>query len=154
MNTAPEEHNGATPLPGSLTPPTIPGQGQTSEVEQQAERIAPVCCCFRLSGKEYFLAIEYMLEIADLTEITLVPLAPPHLRGLVNIRGEAIPVIDLARLHGDAPSHARDQRLIISDAGGEKLAFLAEGIPSLSREREGEEVDVVHFVRSYKIGVN
>lgn len=154
MNGGTDEQNGPGLPPESVTPAGGTRQEHDSGDTQQVERIAPSCCRFYLSGKEYFLAIEYMLEIADLPEITTVPLAPVYLRGLVNIRGDAIPVIDLSRFQGGTPSHAREHRLIISDAGGEKVAFLAEGIPSLSREREGEEVDVVHFVRSYKIGVN
>jgi len=154
MSEQPLEENGPALPANDGVPPEEPNREGPVDGVQQVERIAPTCCRFNLSGKDYFLAIEYMLEIADLPDITSVPLAPAYLRGLVNIRGDAIPVIDLSRFEGGSPSRAREHRLIIADAGGERLAFLAEGIPSLSREMEGAEVDVVHFVRSYKIGVN
>jgi len=145
-----------TPSPSHLedapTRETSP-PSQADTEGQNEERIAPTCCRFRLSGQDYYLAIEYMLEIAELPEITMVPMGPAYLRGLVNIRGEAIPVIDLSRFRGGGCVLTGEHRLIISDAGGEKIGFLIEGIPSLSQDKEGEEIDVVHFVRTYKTGV-
>jgi len=47
-------------------------------------------------GKDMFaLDISAVREILDMTEITRIPQAPPAVRGVVNVRGAAVPVIDL-----------------------------------------------------------
>jgi len=55
---------------------------------------------FCLAGNEYGITIEHVVEIVPLQPITEVPNMPPHVRGVINLRGRVIPVIDLrARLH-------------------------------------------------------
>ena len=47
-------------------------------------------------GKDMFaLDISAVREILDMTDITRIPQAPPAVRGVVNVRGAAVPVIDL-----------------------------------------------------------
>jgi purine-binding chemotaxis protein CheW len=47
-------------------------------------------------GSEFFaLNIYSVREILDMTEITRIPQAPHFMRGVVNVRGNAVPVIDL-----------------------------------------------------------
>ncbi|WP_245611404.1 chemotaxis protein CheW [Solidesulfovibrio alcoholivorans] len=43
----------------------------------------------------YAFAISAVREILDMTEITRIPQTPPYMRGVVNVRGIAVPVIDL-----------------------------------------------------------
>jgi len=130
------------------------GQSESgSEDGEQKARPAPVCCLFKRAGKDYHLPVEYMLEIGESLNITPLPLAPMHVVGLVNLRGDAVPVIDLARLDGEVlPVRQMAERLLIADAGGERLAFVADGMPDLSAETSGERIEVVSFVRDYKVG--
>lgn len=47
-------------------------------------------------GKDFYaFAISAVREILDLTEITRIPQTPPFMRGVVNVRGTAVPVVDL-----------------------------------------------------------
>lgn len=49
---------------------------------------------FRL-GEEIFAAhVAYVLEILEVTKITRVPRSPEYMRGVVNLRGNVLPVID------------------------------------------------------------
>ena len=50
---------------------------------------------FRLNSESYAIDIFRVNEIIKLREITPVPQTEPHIRGLVNLRGNTIPVIDL-----------------------------------------------------------
>ena len=51
---------------------------------------------FRI-GKEYFgIELEQTREILEYTGVTEVPLMPKFLSGVINLRGEMVPVIDLA----------------------------------------------------------
>jgi len=52
-------------------------------------------------GKESFaISIDVVREILDYTEITRIPQSPPFMRGVVNVRGAAVPVVDLAHKLG------------------------------------------------------
>ena len=49
-----------------------------------------------MSGNEYFgLKIEYVNEIIVLQEITAIPETEDYIKGLINLRGKIIPVIDV-----------------------------------------------------------
>jgi purine-binding chemotaxis protein CheW len=50
---------------------------------------------FRLGDELFAVNVAQVREVLDLTPITKVPMAPPCMRGVVNVRGSAIPVIDL-----------------------------------------------------------
>ena len=52
---------------------------------------------FALGDEEYGLEILKVREIIGLMEITRVPRMPAYMRGVINLRGKVIPVIDLRR---------------------------------------------------------
>lgn len=52
---------------------------------------------FRLAAEEYGLQILKVQEILGLMSVTRVPRTPPFIRGVVNLRGKVIPVVDLRR---------------------------------------------------------
>ncbi|MYL83222.1 chemotaxis protein CheW [Desulfovibrio aerotolerans] len=52
---------------------------------------------FTLCGERFALPSLLVSEVLDLPRLTWVPLAPDHLRGVVNLRGNAATVVDLGR---------------------------------------------------------
>lgn len=52
---------------------------------------------FVLAGDEYAVEILKVREIKGWTEATPIPNAPPHMLGIINLRGDLIPVFDLRR---------------------------------------------------------
>jgi purine-binding chemotaxis protein CheW len=68
---------------------------------------------FKLSDQEYSLDIMSVREIRGWTKATPLPHAPPFIRGVINLRGTVLPVMDLAeRLGLPAPVHS-DRNVII-----------------------------------------
>ncbi|MCE9574268.1 MAG: chemotaxis protein CheW [Deltaproteobacteria bacterium] len=55
---------------------------------------------FKLGDELFAIDVAQVREILDLTEITRVPTAPPYMRGVVNVRGSAVPVVDLRHKFG------------------------------------------------------
>jgi purine-binding chemotaxis protein CheW len=51
---------------------------------------------FRIGNENYGLELSQTREIIEYSGITQVPLMPNFLRGVINLRGEVVPVIDLA----------------------------------------------------------
>ena len=64
---------------------------------------------FRLGDEEFGLPVDAVVEVARIPErITRVPRTPAFLEGVVNLRGEVLPVIDQRRRFGMPPLETRD----------------------------------------------
>ena len=50
---------------------------------------------FRLAGEEYAVGILQVREIIAYGTLTKVPYTPPSIRGVINLRGNVVPVVDL-----------------------------------------------------------
>ncbi len=112
------------------------------------------CCQFRIAKKDYYLPIRNMVEIADLPHVTRLPLAPPVVRGLINLRGRVLPLIDLALQEGTTSGYVAVQKIVVAEADGEQLAFLTDGVPDLSDDLSGEKIDVKAFVAQFRAGAS
>ncbi|MBO5485489.1 MAG: purine-binding chemotaxis protein CheW [Eubacterium sp.] len=67
-----------------------------------------------MSGHEYFgLKIEYVNEIIVLQEITAIPESEDYIKGLINLRGKIIPVIDVRLRFKQQPIEYTDRTCII-----------------------------------------
>lgn len=80
---------------------------------------------FRILGENYGLPIMRVREIMELPPMTRVPQTPTHVRGLVNIRGSIVPILDLAPFFGcpSAPA-TRDTCVVVvecASGGRERL---------------------------------
>jgi purine-binding chemotaxis protein CheW len=68
---------------------------------------------FQLAGEEYGLDIMQVREIIEFGTLTNVPRTPPSIRGVINLRGNVVPVIDLALKFTGAPSPITRRTCII-----------------------------------------
>lgn len=68
---------------------------------------------FKLANEEYGLQILKVREIIGIMDITRVPCTREFIRGVINLRGKVIPVIDLRLKFQMAPCEATDQTVII-----------------------------------------
>ncbi len=68
---------------------------------------------FALGPEEYGLEILKVREIMGIMEITAVPQTPEYVRGVINLRGKVIPVIDLRAKFGMETTETTDQTCII-----------------------------------------
>ena len=50
---------------------------------------------FKLDGEVFALAIGKVREVLDFTSVTRVPQTPSYMRGVINLRGSVVPVMDL-----------------------------------------------------------
>jgi len=51
---------------------------------------------FHVAGEEYAIGILRVREILEYDVVTKVPTTPPSIRGVINLRGSVVPVVDLA----------------------------------------------------------
>jgi purine-binding chemotaxis protein CheW len=68
---------------------------------------------FALSAEEYGLPVLKVREIIKMMDITHVPQVPGHVKGVVNLRGKVIPVVDLRLKFGLGSQDYTDRTCII-----------------------------------------
>lgn len=80
---------------------------------------------FQLAKEEFGIRVLKVREIMGLQEITAVPQTPAHIKGVINLRGKVVPVIDL-RLKFGIPAAEYTQRtcIIVTQVQGESSAVL------------------------------
>ena len=69
-------------------------------MQEQAAHLSGRFLSLTLGRELFALGIDSVREILDYTEVTRIPQAPPYMRGVVNVRGAAVPVMDLAQKLG------------------------------------------------------
>jgi purine-binding chemotaxis protein CheW len=76
---------------------------------------------FMLGGEIFAIGILSIKEIIEFGQLTTVPLMPEHIRGVINLRGAVVPVIDLSARFGRAGTEVtrRTCIVIIEVMGGE-----------------------------------
>ena len=89
-------------------------------------------CVFGLGGESFAIDVVHVREVAVFEEWTRVPLAPPHLVGVANLRGDVVPIADARALLG-LPAHrdARKPSTLIVEADGFEVALVIDGDISL-----------------------
>jgi len=90
-----------------LTPPT------TEPAPAAAPALAGKYLTFRLGGESYAIPVLHVREIIQPTTITAVPQMPDAVRGVINLRGKIIPVMDLRRRFNLPAAEATDQTCFV-----------------------------------------
>ena len=67
----------------------------------------------KLGDERYGIPIKYINNIVKMQQVTRVPKAEPYLRGVLNIRGEVVPVLSLRLRMDMEPDEITDQTCII-----------------------------------------
>jgi purine-binding chemotaxis protein CheW len=74
---------------------------------------------FALGGEIYALPILDITEIMEFRSLTVVPMMPTFIRGVINLRGRVVPVVDMAARFGRGMTQvARRTSIIIVEAAG------------------------------------
>lgn len=95
----------------------VPRQGGRGD---EAERVAARSdryLTFALGGEVYALPILDITEIIEHRNLTVVPMMPSSIRGVINLRGRVVPVVDMAARFGRGHTEvARRTSIIIVEA--------------------------------------
>ncbi len=96
-------------------------------------------CTFRVGGEDYAVDIMRVREIVKPLPITPVPRAPAFVDGVVRLRGEVIPVVDVRKRFGlpATPPGRRSKHLIVKLAG-RRLALVVDEVSEVLRIPRGE----------------
>lgn len=84
---------------------------------------------FQVGGGAYALSIDVVREVVPWSSPMAVPDAPPSVEGLIDLRGEVFPVIELARLFGTQRVHAGSEaRIIVVEIDGQRAGLVVDDV--------------------------
>jgi purine-binding chemotaxis protein CheW len=93
-------------------------------------------CAFRVGDEEYVVDLRRIREIVQPLPITAVPRAPEWMEGVVNLRGEVLPVLDVRKRLGlgiGPRPPSRRAKLLVAQVAGRMLALLVDGVCEVVR---------------------
>lgn len=89
---------------------------------------------FHLGTDEtYGINVFKIREVMKLPSVTKIPDSDPRILGLVHLRGENIPVVDLKQCLGLGPLEREGAKLVITEFNNLKQGFLVEGVDRIIR---------------------
>jgi chemotaxis signal transduction protein len=94
---------------------------------------------FKVANEEFAMDIMQVQEIIRLEKVTKVPHAASFVEGLVNLRGNVLPVIDLRRRFNMAGREYDDStRVVVVDIGGRKTGIIVDAVSEVLRLSRGD----------------
>ena len=93
---------------------------------------------FSVAGEMFAVPMGPVQEIIRMPEVAQLPLAPPVLDGLANLRGRVLPIINLRRLFGCAPRVNDDATRAVVIQIGQPLGFVVDHVASVLNVEAGE----------------
>lgn len=96
---------------------------------------------FALGDEEYGVGIAGVTEIVGMQRIMSVPDVPPYIKGVINLRGKVIPLMDV-RLRFSLPERAYDDRtvIIVMEVDDAPVGLIVDGVREV-REIGPDRID-------------
>jgi len=127
--------------------------------ERQAVEATEHLVTFLLAEEEYGVDVRLVQEIIRVTSITPVPRAPEFIKGVINLRGRIIPVVDVKRKLGlgDVDEGSRLARIVVVRLRDRLVGVLVDGASQVLRVPvsliEAAPEEVVSISQSFIRGV-
>ena len=108
-------------------------------VAQSMEELAGKYLTFRLSNEDYGIEILKVVEIIQMQEVTSVPQTPHFVRGVINLRGKVIPVIELRVKFGmETEEDTNDTCIIVVNVGNMQMGIVIDEVSEVLNITGGE----------------
>ncbi len=84
---------------------------------------------FKVGSEQFAVDILRVQEINRMMELTQVPQCPEGVRGVINLRGRIVPVLDLrTRLGIDASEESESSRIVVVEVQGSTVGFIVDAV--------------------------
>ncbi len=125
-------------------------QGQTAEKEEKRKEEMQVVV-FKLGCEEYAVNILNVQEIIRLLNITRIPRTEEYVEGVVNLRGNIIPLINLhTKFRIEAGQKEEERRIIVCQFDDVKAGIIVDEVLEVIRLQTVEIEDVEEIYTSIK----
>lgn len=97
---------------------------------------------FSLGKESYGIEIKYVIEIIGIQSITEIPELPEYVRGIINLRGKIIPVLDVRLRFKKEPKEYNDRTcVIVVDIEEVSIGLIVDSVAEVITIPEEEMVD-------------
>ena len=104
----------------------------TPEVTENLDARRRELISFRIGAQEFCVDIMAIREIRGYAKATPLPHAPPFVRGVINLRGQVLPVVDLAaRLGFESAETVARQVIIVAHVGGDLVGLMVDAVSDI-----------------------
>lgn len=100
---------------------------------------------FFLAGEEYGLEILKVHEIIGMLPITRIPRAPDYIRGVINLRGKVIPIMDLRVRFAMPPSPSGEACIIVTQIRGVQIGIVVDQVSEVVNITAADVEDTPSF---------
>lgn len=109
--------------------------------DAQADSLANMFLTFDIGSEEYGVAISDVIEIVGMQRIMPIPDLPSFLKGVINLRGKVIPLMDI-RLRFNMPVRDYDDRtvIIVMEVEDALIGLIVDGVREV-REIADTQID-------------
>lgn len=124
-----------------------PEAAQVQEESSTVER----CLTFESGGLVLFLSTNYIIETITGYPITYIPMLPPFIRGIINLRGQLLPVVDVRMCMGKQGLEISDQTcIIVIDVDSVPLGIVVDSVRQVT-DIDMQDVHPIPVKRQQKL---
>jgi purine-binding chemotaxis protein CheW len=139
------ENRQGVPMTNPISQPTT-RHGIRSDISGEAKSTGGKFLTFFLAGEEYGIEILSVYEIIGMMPITKVPGTPDYMRGIINLRGKIIPVVDLKRKFGiGTESQTSGTCIIVVHVQGTQVGTIVDRVSEVLTIPTGEIEPIQSF---------
>ncbi len=112
----------------------------TMEIEEDTQKDRFLT--FSLGKESYGIEIKYVIEIIGIQSITQIPELPEYVRGIINLRGKIIPVLDVRLRFKKEPKEYNDRTcVIVVDIKEVSIGLIVDTVAEVITISEEDMVD-------------
>ncbi|HNR87224.1 MAG TPA: chemotaxis protein CheW [Spirochaetota bacterium] len=90
--------------------------------------------CFKVGREEYGIDILKVQEILKVPKITVLPKSAEYIKGVIDLRGKVIPIIDLGKRFGiEMGGDLRSSRVIVVDVKGKRIGLAIDAVSHVAK---------------------
>lgn len=122
----------------TLLETSTPERG-TADLAVGQEEATSQIVSFRLGAEIYGVGIMHVQEIILIGPVTPMPSVPDYIRGLTNLRGHVIPIIDLAKRFGlEVKPDTAASRIVVLNVGDKTMGVVVDAVEEVLRLRASQ----------------
>lgn len=113
-----------------------------SEAEESEDTLSGRYLTFNIDNECYGIEIRYVTEIINMMPITPVPGLPVYVKGIVNLRGRIIPVMDIRiRFNKQSVDYSERTCIVVASIDGMDIGFIVDSVAEVLSIPDSDVVD-------------
>lgn len=108
---------------------TTPNEEIFDATEQDEISTVERCLTFQSGDLILYISTRHVIEIINNYSITNLPLVPPYIKGIINLRGQVLPVVDIQMRMGKSEAECGNETcIIVLDIDSVSLGIIVDSV--------------------------